>query len=216
MTLASALAIAACGGGASGNGIATDSPQAIATAAGKALDVVRSVHVTGTVASGGEKISLDLWLVSGKGARGTMILNGLSAQIVSLGSKLYINGSPAFWKHYGGSAASLFEGKWLETKASSSSASAFANLTNLHSVVGKLLTGATAGKQLTKGKTTTIDGHGAIALMQGGGTLYVATSGPPYPLELVKRGGGRLLLSGYNESVSLKAPAPVVNLSGLK
>ena len=50
------------------------------------------------------------------------------------------------------------------------------------------------------------------------GSLYVATSGQPYPVEIVKRGAetGRISFSRWNEHVSLSAPAGAIELGQLQ
>jgi hypothetical protein len=220
MWLVSALvvagAVSACGG-SSGNGIASKSPDAIFSAATAAIAGVKSLRVSGSVASGGSTIGLNLNLVSGKGGRGQMSEGGLSFQMVVLNQVVYINGSPAFWRHYGGAAAAqLFAGKWLKAPASGSFASV-ALLTNLHDLIGKLLSNHGT---LTKGATTTVDGQKVVAIkdMTHGGTLYVATTGKPYPVEIVSSGpqGGQIAFDRINESVSLAAPANAIDISQLQ
>jgi hypothetical protein len=209
-----AVAVAACGGGSSGSGIAGKPAASIAVAAGKALNKAKTVHVSGTVRSGGQSIAIDMSVVSGKGARGTMTLAGQPVQVVTVGPKLYLKAGTAFWKHYAGSFATLVAGKWLEVATATTGASSFAGLLNLHAVVGRLLAQATGNRGLTKGKQTTINGQNAIAVTQGGNALYVATSGTAYPLELLTKAGGHIFLSHYNEAVSLAAPSPVVKFPG--
>jgi hypothetical protein len=185
-----AVGVAACGGGSSsGNGIAGKPAASIAVAAGKALNNAKTVHVSGTVHSGGQTV-------------------------VTVGPKLYVKAGTAFWQHYAGSLGSLVAGKWLEVATATTGASSFAGLLNLHAVVGRLLAQATGNRGLTKGKQTTINGQNAIAVTQGGNALYVATSGTAYPLELLTKAGGHIFLSHYNEAVSLAAPSPVVKFPG--
>ena len=70
-----------------------------------------------------------------------------------------------------------------------------------------------------KGAITTVNGHKVIAVNDTtkGGTLHVATTGKPYPIEVQKKGseGGRIAFDHYNEPVSLSAPANAVDLSQL-
>jgi len=214
LTVLVAIAVAACGGGSSGNGIAGKSAASIAVAAGKALNSARTVHVSGTVRSGGQTIAIDMSVVSGKGARGTMTLGGQPVAVVTVGAKLYLKAGAAFWRHFAGSFAALVAGKWLELATATTGASSFAGLLNLHAVVGRLLAQATGSHGLTKGKQTTINGQSAIAVTQGGSALYVATSGTAYPLELMTKAGGHLFLSNYNQAVSLAAPSGAVKFPG--
>ncbi len=211
-----AVVVAACGGsgGSSGNGIAAKPAASIAVAAGKALNNAKTVHVSGTVHSGGQTIAIDMSIVSGKGARGTMTLAGHAVQVVTVGPKLYLKAGTAFWQHFAGSLAALVAGKWLQVATATTGASSFAGLLNLHAVVGKLLAQATGNRGLTKGKQTTINGQNAIVVTQGGNAVYVATSGTAYPLELMTKGGGHLFLSHYGEAVSLAPPSPVVKFPG--
>jgi hypothetical protein len=87
----------------------------------------------------------------------------------------------------------------------------------MHSLFNQLLTHQ--GK-LVKGKQTTVRGQKVIGLADTthGGTLYVATTGKPYPIQVIKRGtqGGELDFDRYNEPVSLKAPATAIDISQLK
>ncbi len=209
-------AVSACGG-SSDNGVAAKGAAAIVSAAGAAMDGVKSVHISGSIVSGGSPITLDLDLVAGKGASGTMSEGGLSFQLVAIGKVVYINGSPAFWRHFGGAAAAtLFKGKWLKAPASTGDFASLGSLTNLHQMVGALV--VTHGK-LAKGAKTTVDGQQVVAVsdVSQGGTLYVATTGKPYPVELLKTGaqGGHVTFDRFNESVSLTAPANSIDISQL-
>ncbi|MGB0091461.1 MAG: hypothetical protein WBP81_02850 [Solirubrobacteraceae bacterium] len=210
-------AISACGG-SSDNGVASKSPDAIVTAAMGAIDGAKSVHVAGSVVSGGSPITLDLDLLSGKGGRGEMSQSGLSFQLVEVGQAVYINGSPGFWRRYGGAAAAqLFQGKWLKAPAGSGNFASLSSLTNLHRLLTALL--SSHGK-LAKGATTTVNGQKVVAVNDSakGGTLYVATTGKPYPVEILKTGpqGGHLVFDRFNESVSLTAPANSIDISQLQ
>ena len=214
-----ALALAACGSSGSGssNGITSKSPDEIVSAASSAVSSVNSVHVSGTVLSSGQHITLDLNLVNGKGGRGSMAQNGLSFQIVAVGPEVYINGSQSFWRTFGGAAAAqLLTGKWLKAPATGQ-LSSLATLTNVQKLFNQLL--SSHGK-LAKGKTTTIHGQQAIAVSDttNGGTLYVATTGKAYPLEISKNGarGGQITFDHFNQPVTLTPPANAIDISQLK
>ena len=221
MFLASALA--ACGGSShhhatssSDNGIATKSPQAIVTAAMGAIDSARTVHVAGSIVSGGSPVTMDLDLVSGEGGRGAMSESGRSFQVVVLGGTVYINGSQAFWRHYGGVlAALLLRGNWLKAPASGQFAP-LGVVSNSRELFNMLLSNHGT---LAKGATTVVNGQNVVAVNDTtkGGTLYVATMGKPYPVEVVKSGpqGGHIVFDRYNESVSLNAPANAIDISQL-
>ena len=212
-----ALVLAACGS-SSGNGVASRAPDQIVTRATNAIDGVRTVRVSGVVATGASStIKLDLELVAGKGATGSMSQNGLSFKLITVGDNAYINGSPGFWKRFGGaSAAQLLQGKWLKASASTGDFASFASLTNVHKLLAGLLSGHGA---LTKGPVTTIRGQKVIALKDASkhGTLYVATTGAPYPVRIANSGasGGELDFSRFDGPVDLKAPAQSIDISKL-
>jgi hypothetical protein len=214
--MAVAGGLAGCGGSSS-NGVAAKSPDGILTAASNAVNGVKSVHVSGSLRSGGSPITLDLTLVAGKGGGGQMSQNGLSFKLIDVGQVVYINGSDAFWRHIGGSsAAQLFHGKWLRAPANGQFAS-IASLTNVQTLFNKLL--SSHGK-LAKGSTATVAGQKVVGVIDTaqGGTLYVATTGQPYPVKVSKNGsdGGRLVFDRYNQSASLTAPANAIDVSKLR
>jgi len=208
--------LAGCGSsGSSGNGVASKSADAIVAAAGAALSGVNSVHVAGSAVSEGKSLELDLDLVSGKGGRGSIAQAGLSFQIVAIGKTVYIDGSDPFWRHFGGTAAvQLFHGRWLKAPATGQFSS-LAALTDLHQLFSKLLSNHGT---LAKGSTITVNGQKAIALKDTsrGGTLYVATTGKPYPVEIINGAEkGRVTFDHFNEAVSLVAPANSIDISQL-
>lgn len=218
LAVSASLVVGAAGcGGASSNGVASKSPDAIVAASTTAIRDAKSVHVFGSIANGGAPIKLDLNLARGKGGTGRMSENGLSFQLIVLNHVVYINGSDSFWRHFGGNAAAqLFHGKWLKGPATGQLASV-AELTGLQTLFDKLLSHHGA---LAKGGTSTVNGQKVIAVKDTarGGTLYVAATGKPYPVEISKPGpqGGRVTFDRYNESVSLSAPANSIDVSKLR
>jgi hypothetical protein len=157
------------------------------------------------VKDGSDLIKLDLSLENGKGATGSMSENGLSFKLITVGGEAYINGSAGFWKHFGGTAAvQLLKGRWLRAPSGSGDFASFASLTNVHKLLSALLEG---------------DGTPVIAVhdTSKGGTLYVATSGDPYPIQITNNGtqGGQLDFSAFNQPVTLTAPAQSIDISKL-
>jgi hypothetical protein len=206
--------VSACGSGSSDNGIALKSPNQIASSVTNATSTVKSVHVSGSIRNSGTPITLDLNLVAGKGGGGQMSQNGLSFQIISVGQEVYLKGSSAFWRHFGGAAAAqLFNGKWLRAPATGQFAS-IAELTNLQLLFNRLL--STHGT-LAKGGTSTVAGQKVLAVNDTtqGGTLYIATTGKPYPVEIVRSGpqGGHIVFDRYDQRVALSAPANSIDIS---
>jgi hypothetical protein len=212
------LALAACGGSSSsGNGEASKSPNQILSDAVSAAQGAASVRVSGSIVDNGQPVSVDLKLVNGKGGTGSMTIQGAPVQIVDINNTLYMNGSDAFWRKVGGGSAvvTLLHGKWLKAPATGDYTS-LANLTSMHTLFHQLLT---SHGSLKKGSTSTVNGQSAIAVTDNakGGTIYVATSGKPYPVQLSKSGsdGGTVRFSEYGKSVSLSAPPNSVDVSQL-
>jgi hypothetical protein len=224
--LALALAaLAGCGGGSSsssgsaGNGVADKSPADILAATKLASDGARSVHVAGSLVSGGSPITLDMNLLAGRGGRGQLSEGGLSFQLIQVGKTVYIKGSPAFYKHIGGTAAAqLFQGKWLKAPASNSDFASLSQLTNLRLLLDQTL--SEHGTALTKTDSATIAGQKAVGITDKtkGGTLYIAATGQPYPIQITKTGaeGGKISFDRWNGAVTLAAPANAIDVAQLQ
>jgi hypothetical protein len=211
-----ALALAGCGGSSSDqSGIASESPQKILNSTVGAADSLKSVHAAGSIVSGDQHIAIDLNLQGGVGGRGQITLNGLTFQLVGLGKYAYMKAPAQVWQKAGAPAASAqqLDGKWLKTPASGQFAS-IAQLTNIRQLFDQLL--KPHGK-VKKGGVSTVAGHKVVALASDQGTLYVATTGKPYPIELVKQGsnGGHLTFDHFNDSISVTAPTDTIDLPGL-
>ncbi len=214
----SALALAACGGsGSSGNGEASKPATQILTDAVNVAQKAPSVRVSGSIVDSGQPVSVDLKLVNGKGGTGSMTIQGAPVQIIDINNTLYMKGSDAFWSKVGGNSSivSLLHGKWLKAPATGSYAS-LANLTSMKTLFGQLLTGHGT---LTKGSTGKVNGQSAVGVTDSakGGTIYVATTGTPYPLQLAKTGGngGAVNFSEYGNSVTLSAPSHAIDITQL-
>jgi hypothetical protein len=57
----------------------------------------------------------------------------------------------------------------------------------------------------------------AVKDTTNGGTLYVATTGEPYPIEVVKNGsaGGQIAFDPFNQPVRLTPPSNAIDISQL-
>ena len=213
-----ATAFAGCGSSSSGNGVAAKTPTEILAATKVAADAATSVHVSGSIVSSGAPITLDMDLLAGKGGRGQLSENGLSFELIQISGTVYLKGSSAFYRHIGGSAAAqLLQGKWLKAPATSKDFASITSLTDLRQLVDTTL--ANHGT-LTKGGTTSVNGQKVVGVTDTskGGTLYIAASGQPYPIEITKDGasGGKIVFDRWNESVSLAAPANAIDIAQLR
>jgi hypothetical protein len=210
--------LAGCGASSAGNGVAAKAPAEIVAAAKVAGDAASSVHVSGSIVSGGSPITLNLDLLAGEGGYGQLSENGLSFEVVHIGGTVYIKGSPAFYRHVGGpAAAQLLQGRWLEAPATSGSFASLASLTDLRQLVGMTLT---IQGPLAKAGTATVGGQKVVGVSNTArsGTLYVARTGRPYPVDVMEGGasGGQIVFDRWNAPVSLAAPANAIDITQLE
>lgn len=205
--------------GGSGNGVAAKSPEQIVAAAKAAADGAATVHVNGSIVSEKKPISLNMELVAGKGAKGHLSVEGLGIDVIEVEKAFYLNGSAAFYKHIGGDAAAqLLQGKWLKAPTSSGEFAQLAELTDLGRLLDHALT-AHSGK-LSRGQTANVGGQQAVGITDSAhdGTLFVATTGTPYPLQIAKSGkeGGKVTFDRWNEPVTLTPPPNAININQLQ
>ena len=162
-------------------------------------------------------MSVDLHLATGKGASGSMTVEGQPIQIVEVGNGFYMKAGETFYKQVGGGAAAqLLKDKWLKTPTGSGEFASLGALTSLDKLLSSTLT--TTGT-LTKGSTTTINGQPVVGITDAKkGTLYIATTGPAYPVAIVKEGtdSGKIVFDEWNKPVTLTAPSNSVDLSQLE
>jgi hypothetical protein len=216
--VALAALLVGCGSSSSGNGIASKSPAQIVAAAKAAADGAATVHIAGSIVSEGKPLTINMDLVAGKGGHGRITLEGLSIDLVRVGGSVYINGSQAFYSRIAGAAAArLLQGKWLKAPENSGNFASLASLTDLVKLVDTTLT---SHGTLARGATKTVAGQKVIAVndVSKGGTLYVATTGSAFPIEVAKDGGGggKIVFDKWNKPVTLTAPPNAININQLQ
>jgi hypothetical protein len=230
-----AVAVSACGGsssnsstggsggsggsgGAPSNGVSSKSAQQIFNTAITAAKAAKSVHVSGALKSGSKSVGLDLSIVQGTGASGTISEGAVSFKLISIGGSYYLQPSAGFLQKFvhSSAAASLFKGKWLKASSTNASFGSFGQLTSIKTLIGSL---PHADGTLSKGSTSTLAGQPVIAVDSSkGGTMYVATRGTPYPLQVSKNSGGqsgKVTFSDYNKAFTITAPASSINIDQL-
>jgi hypothetical protein len=220
--LVAVVLLAGCGSSAPGeNGVAAKTPEQIVAAAESAAAGAATVHVVGSILNGNEPISLNMELVAHKGGQGRLALEGLSIELVDFDQALYLKANEAFYRRFAGpTAARLLPGRWLKGSAARGPLASLASLTS----VSRLIDGTLAGHgALTHAGSATIDGQPAVGVRDatGGGTLYVASTGVPYPIEILRRGvrrgarAERLRFEEWNQPVELQAPPNPINIKQL-
>ena len=211
------VALAGCGSSSpSGNGVAAKSPAEIVAAARAAVAGAATVHVSGSILSEGKPISLDMELVSGKGGKGQISAEGLRVDLIAVEKAVYVNGSSSLYARLAGpAAAKVLQGHWLKVPSSSPS---FGSLSAVTSLSGLVDTTLAAHGTLTRAPARKIEGRPAVGVSDPShrGTLYVAATGEPYPLEITKSGsGGRIVFDRWNQPVTLTPPPDPINVNEL-
>lgn len=218
-TALAATALAGCGSSAKeSNGLVADTPAQIVAAARTAAYRAASVHVTGSIVSEGKPISLDMELLQGTGGQGTVTVDGLGVRLIAIESTVFLKGSPAFYARVAGpSAARLLRGRWLKGRAHKGPLASLAALANKDSLIGSVLSDH---GRLVRAGTATVAGVRAVGVTDAtrGGTLYVAASGAPYPLEITAARGGASEISfrAWNKPVTLTPPSSAISVDQLR
>jgi hypothetical protein len=186
-------------------------PQMLVADATSVAASATSVHVKATIGASHEK--LDLMMVNGKGAVGSISRAGYKIQLIRLGATVYLKASARFYAHYvGGHSAKLLRGKWLEGRATSHDFKPFAPLLDMATLLTQALS-IDPTATLTLGPPATIVGQMVIQINDmSGGTLSIAAIGTHFPVRLAA-GAENFTFTRWNGPVHLKAPVHVIDLS---
>jgi hypothetical protein len=219
-----ALALALSGCGSSGRDLTSKPPAMILAASRAAARDASAVHVVSEIyaskAKGGPIYTLELQLTH-EGGRARLSLLGHESEVIRIGSNLYVKGSPALYRELARrTGAHIPQGTWLRVSANGTQLARYAALTEPDGELTLLLRNPTIS--LTKGHTTTTNGHKAIELEEQGrlytGTIYIAATGQPYPIKIVKHGqeNSQTTFTNWNQPATLTPPANAVELSKLE
>ncbi len=144
---------------------------------------------------------------------------GIGFEAIRTGNTIYVKGNPAFDARLGSVLGiKIPPNTWLKGPATGTLAQAGA-FTNINSELPLLLAGRGT---VTKGATTKINGEPAIELKQAQklytGTLYVATTGQPYPILLRKTGRetGQTTFTAWNDPITVTPPTNATNINQLE
>ena len=196
---------------ASSNGLESLSGPEIVGKAKQALIAAESVRVKGSVVEQKETLSLDIRASKAGDSVGTLKTPQGSLQVVVDDGTPYVKPDDVFWKNYGGSnpaVLQLLSGKWIKPKAGDASWKSFLDLFNYSELATQVLT---PEGTVTKDGTKTIEGTPAIGVIDNSaepGTLWVATTGPAYPLLIEAKDpkGGSLAFSEFGQPVTATPP----------
>lgn len=203
------------GGGASAspspsdNGVAALGAEQILAKAKSALKSAETVRIKGAAGSGSERFDIDMRYTA-TSAQGTIAVAGQPIEMRRIGSTVYVKGSREFWtSHVPPAAVQLLTGKWLKSPMTDQRFAGLAELTDLSKAADGILE---PDGTITKGEKKVVAGAPAIALVSSGkdgGKLYIATTGTPYPLQIVPTkpaDSGQIAFTEYGKPVTVTPP----------
>lgn len=219
----SSATAAATTGTAADNGVASLGAKEILAKATDAANGASSVRIAGNIDQGGQQISLDL-TVGKDTADGTLGIKGQQVDVRLVGGTFYMRAPAAFYESLGktGGAAigQLVGGKWfsvpLDNSAAAQQFASFQAFTDKSTLFDSLLKDA---ENATVKGTGDVSGQPVVLLDDAkGGTLAVATTGEPYPLQVSGSGdgsAGTINFTDWNAPVNVTAPAGAIDIGGL-
>jgi hypothetical protein len=170
---------------AADNGVAKLSADAILKKATTALIAAKTFHVAGNDVEDGQKVSVDL-KIAGKDGIGQLSIGKAKLEMLTVAGGKYIKPNEAFWEQNAGGAQkakvimTVVGDRWVKVPSSDKDIAGLFELFQVNDILkpdGKLTKGA--AKQVGGVPAITLTDHGSP-----GGSMYVATTGRPVPLEL--------------------------------
>ncbi len=230
---AGGLAVAGCGGdstpaasstsapAAADNGVGALTATEILKKASEAAAKADSVTIKGAITQGGETIGLNL-AVARNAADGTITIKGADVQLRLVGGTLFMKAQKEFWSALGsqGDAISaLVADKWfsvpLDSTKDASGLSSFGQFADKDGLFQSLLS---TDEVVTVKGTSEVNGQPVVLLSSKKGTLAIATTGEPYPIQIKGSGTdgtGTMDFINWNGPVNGVKPADVVDLAAL-
>lgn len=164
---------------------ATPGTQALGQRAASAVRKASSVHITGSFRLRHQDLQADISLVRPDGAAGLIMAGSAPLTILATGGKIYLSISPSALRFmHLRAACGSFCGKWLLLPAATARSMRVTWSSFTQSLIRQLLA---KGNRVTG--TAKVAGQRAWAMRcRNGRTVYVAASGPAYPLRDVVPG----------------------------
>lgn len=178
------------------NGEAEKSPGQIVADAAAALRTAHGYVMQGTITENQQLVHLKVSVATPRSIDVAFSVEQSAVEILTLANASYIRANRAFWTTHLGARGATLANRWIQAQPAdaqsmTSSLGHFAPAT-----LARCLT-EDHGK-LTLGGRATLDGRPAVIVKDAGnvpggspGTLAVATTGPPYPLQVVSTGPQR-------------------------
>jgi hypothetical protein len=171
-----------------------------------------SVHVTGTAVHGADAYVLDVRLAGQAGGTATIATSGQTVDVTRIGDVAYVGGDLPFWRSIVGNEAEARQmvGSHVRTGASEANFAAFVRFTQPSTYAAVL---PDPRKPATLTGPAKIRGAPVTGARDAAGTtLYVAATGPAYPVRLDGLSAGQVVFldfSEYGSAVPLRPPSTI-------
>jgi hypothetical protein len=233
-TVASVLAVAACGSSSGPDKASTvvqaDNGEAAKTGSQVLKDAVAAMIASGAVRGTGvavegkpaQTITIDMHLQN-DGVSISAKTPGGSSELITIGKTTYMKNSGSDPTQIGFSSIlpKKYAGQWVKfTSDSDTEDDDTSTLAGMAKSLSSLDDGVTISAQVTRG---TLNGEDIVNVTESdGSTMSVAATGTPYLLRAVKAdtgdddpGTATLNFSDYGKRVVLKAPAGAIDIEGI-
>ncbi|HUB36504.1 MAG TPA: hypothetical protein VL972_06735 [Solirubrobacteraceae bacterium] len=205
----------------------TTKPAAqILAAATNAAHHANSVQITSKINEGKLHSSMRLQIVGTEGGSAQTSRGSRSSETIRVGGTVYRKVGPVLARQIAqATGAHVPVGSWVKAPASNAQIATSSFLTEPDGELLFLL--RIPALSLTKGAITTVNGQKAIELKTKGklytGEIYIAATGTPYPIEIVKQPSGKGIetshttFTNWNRPIRLSLPpANAIDLSQLQ
>jgi hypothetical protein len=205
----SSSAPSASGSASGSSALASLPPTSVLAKAQAAMGGAKSVHFTANSTGQNGAGGYDLKLRSNGDATGTITFDGAQLKVVRVGDVAYLSGHPDYLAAL--APGQNLTGKWVEVPASQPAVTNLLGVADLRTGLGGVLL---PKGSVAFGPSKAVDGHPTVALVEtsssGGGTVYVAADGTPYPLLIESAPGSgsssSARFSEWDQPVTVTAP----------
>ncbi|MEU8772727.1 hypothetical protein [Streptomyces sp. NPDC048606] len=187
------------------NGVGKLSAEKIESQAKAAAGGAASVHLSGTLVTGGKSYTLDMRLKADGGSGEVKSQDDTTFQLLRVGEELYLKAGAAFWGT--SDSAGKLGDKYVKVPENDPSYKQFRGFTDMRVLLDGLL--GLQGK-LTKGAYAKVGQTRVVPVSADagkGGKVSVSLDGTPYPVLMERAGGaGRVELSEWGKPFPLDPP----------
>jgi hypothetical protein len=204
------LLLSGCGD----NGVALKKPRQILTESAAALSSAKSFEEQGRVSTSSGTGTFTFKVGGVDLGEGSFSLGKLKFHLAEVKKTDYVKSATLWEAVDGGALQQLLANRWVSIPASNPLAKELtegvAALTSSKSTAASLTKGDQ--KAMREGRTT-VDQQGVVKVVLTKTTsVFVATSGSPYPVRVTTSKGGYLNLSDFDTNFSITPPKGSVNL----